>query len=388
MIIGLTSGFGVLIVASVEATHLPLLHIIGCVMAFCGGIFYIWIFLVLTLIIKPSPSKTPISITRGVIIFFASCSFLVLIIFQSNEIGNRTAEVTLKKEGGSYVLRAPWEEWYLLTTHCQWVLALSFLFLILTISFELGPFELHDHKLHKTIDALCLEEEQQQATENANAKNANPTGNNINPAGINAPVNEGGDVSSASGVQFSTPNATPVSTPVGTLSAEPSQLSTPVVTSASTPGAFSAEPSQFSTLVVSPASTPKTLSAEPSFIVIPTENSNQAALINRPMTAESLDELRSERQNPTGSRRVLSPSHVRNPSPNSTASSCSNTPTTRPMTAESLDEVRSERQNSTGSRRVPSPNNVRNPSPNSTASSYSNTPTSRSVGSQTPQRNL
>ncbi|CAD5233818.1 unnamed protein product [Bursaphelenchus xylophilus] len=160
MSIGLTSGVGVLLVACVQETNVNVFHLIGAMMAFCCGLFYLWVLLFLTLIVKPSFSSVRIMIIRGLIIFIASCAFLLAVTNNLPGSYNQSLYNATLTPGRGHIVQVPWDSelhgWHLMNTYCEWVIALSFVTLILTMTFELGPYELHSHRLMKMANSGSL----------------------------------------------------------------------------------------------------------------------------------------------------------------------------------------------------------------------------------------
>ncbi|CAD5235109.1 unnamed protein product [Bursaphelenchus xylophilus] len=146
-IIGISSGIGVVIVGSVPETINITYHFFGALLAFGGGVLYLWVFVILTMRLKPEYAPRWLSILRLSVVIISTISFITPFtnfIPRYYENGTRIPRPFPTKPG--QIQRYPWgsatHSLYLLNTVFEWIIGLCFVFMIFTMTYELNSFSL------------------------------------------------------------------------------------------------------------------------------------------------------------------------------------------------------------------------------------------------------
>ncbi|KAI6225329.1 DNA damage-regulated autophagy modulator protein 1 [Aphelenchoides fujianensis] len=154
---GIASGVGVCVVANFQETNVPIAHGWGAWFAFFGGLFYVWTYVIISSIVKPSFVPTFLTFSRGLLA-------LITTIALATHMVTQIAAPFVKEDANGFkpprptaaphlVTRLhPGEPWYLnhlIATISEWVLGVTFQIVILTFAFE-----------SDTMHATCLDEEQ------------------------------------------------------------------------------------------------------------------------------------------------------------------------------------------------------------------------------------
>ncbi|CEF60287.1 Frag1/DRAM/Sfk1 family-containing protein [Strongyloides ratti] len=146
LIIGWLSSFGMSIVANFQEYSVPMMHIIGAMLSFFGGILYVWGHIFLT--IKKKPKLTPkwLFILR-IILGILSLIFLIFhlitqwtFVFVEKDSNGLYPTLPSFDKFEEYPKDSPFYARHLVTTFSEWILVLSLEAHFFSYSFELKDF--------------------------------------------------------------------------------------------------------------------------------------------------------------------------------------------------------------------------------------------------------
>ncbi|CAD5228492.1 unnamed protein product [Bursaphelenchus okinawaensis] len=151
--VGIMSGLGVVMVGCYQEVTLIDLHYVGAFFAFVGGVFYIWMFLLNTCFLKPQYSPRWLTLTRLAFVIICTVAFFGGIASLTPESFPNNSTVPKPYFSEHDIERYPWgskeRAKQIIKTMLEWCVALCFLFVIFTMTYELNSFTLSTTGLRK-----------------------------------------------------------------------------------------------------------------------------------------------------------------------------------------------------------------------------------------------
>ncbi|KAI6176513.1 DNA damage-regulated autophagy modulator protein 1 [Aphelenchoides bicaudatus] len=172
LLLAMASAVGLTVVANFQETSVPLAHGLGAWLAFFCGLFYVWTYIILTIVIKPKIAPTCLTLFRGLLALVTTLSLVIHMTTTNSPIFVKEDSNGKKPPRPKFPNHAPlkldpsdpWFVNHLVATISEWVLGICFLVVILTFAYELGNF---------TINALSTEQ-LAETTEDPELKNIKP----------------------------------------------------------------------------------------------------------------------------------------------------------------------------------------------------------------------
>ncbi|KAI6214639.1 hypothetical protein M3Y94_00292200 [Aphelenchoides besseyi] len=163
-IAGIISGLGVSVVANFQETNVPAAHGFGAWFGFFGGLFYVWLFIIISVIIKPKFAPNILTFARGVLAMISTVALVMHMVaieaapfVKEDANGFKPPKPTAAPH---YVVRlTPDDPWYvnhLVATIAEWILGVTFEIFVLTFAYELNTMKitaLKDDQLIEVVDS-------------------------------------------------------------------------------------------------------------------------------------------------------------------------------------------------------------------------------------------
>ncbi|KAI6187683.1 Acyltransferase [Aphelenchoides besseyi] len=158
---GVISGLGVSVI---QETNVPAAHGFGAWFGFFGGLLYVWLFIIISVIIKPKFAPNILTFVRGVLAMILTVALVMHMVaieaapfVKEDANGFKPPKPTAAPH---YVVRlTPDDPWYvnhLVATIAEWVLGVTFEIFVLTFAYELNTMKitaLKDDQLIEFVDS-------------------------------------------------------------------------------------------------------------------------------------------------------------------------------------------------------------------------------------------
>uniref|UniRef100_A0A0N7ZBC1 CWH43-like N-terminal domain-containing protein n=2 Tax=Scylla olivacea TaxID=85551 RepID=A0A0N7ZBC1_SCYOL len=158
---GISSAFGLFLVGNFQSSTITTVHLIGAVLAFGLGTVYQWLQSWMSVCLSPRVNSRGVMVVRFICSAMATLLIITTVVFSVlHDMANQGKEVAYWAQNKAWWQAEGRKKWsyHVLATSSEWMLAFTFVAMLLTLVPEFKRMSFHGVKMHYDRDRRQVRE--------------------------------------------------------------------------------------------------------------------------------------------------------------------------------------------------------------------------------------